>query len=223
MAKNKCEMKIMLRNTAVTSKPGTFGTTIKKHWTEFADALSKEVIMYGGNAAKKACDELLQLATERIPVGTNEHSAKLHDSADLSDIRTEGKGKNREHYVQVRNAKGQFGKKVTLEQHNDGSFSIPHTTGALKESGYVQHYKQRERDGGKTGYRVVFDTRKVDARSAMNNFNYAYIVHEDGYPSAKKEHHGKFFLKIPYEQNKQKWLNDIAEECKKALERRRRR
>jgi hypothetical protein len=182
--------------------------------------------MYGGNAAKAACDELLALATENIPIGDDGYSSRMHESA-KTDIRESGKGKNKEYYVQTRNSKGQYGKKVNLEQMNDDTFSIPHTPGALKESGYVQQYKQRERDGGKTGYRVCFDTRKVDPRSAANNFNYAYIVHEDGYPHGEgwdsSKHKGKFFLALPYHQNKRRWLQDIANECKKALERSRRR
>ena len=88
----------------------------------------------------------------------------------------------------------------------DAKALAPVDKGNLQESARVEEKTNRK---GITRYEINFDTRRTEGRSRGNNFNYAYIQHED--LSYKHKIGQAKFLETPYYQRRNEFLKRIAD------------
>ena len=101
---------------------------------------------------------------------------------------------------------GEEAKACAEDLMEDAKDLAPVDEGNLQDSAQVDELINRK---GITRYEVSFDTRRTEGRSRGNNFNYAYIQHED--LSFKHKIGQAKFLETPYHQRRDEFLKRISD------------
>lgn len=213
---------------------------LKKHLKGELDSIVQAVEFGADNASRECANELLNDSLKIVPIAkeADESNDFTFTETSIGNVRrmsewgvfgsVEFKERakalkviaenhlTKGEYIQFRDYDGTMGERHYINRNAKRQRVFEHNAEALFDSGRVDKLK----DEGKKliGYKVSYDTRRTDTRSFVNNFNYAIKQHED---STLKHAPGKtsHFLRNPYNAKRQKFLDYIAEETKKAIER----
>ena len=214
---------VVFRGASVKGASGKFESFLDKKWNEMSDALVQKVMIYGGEEAKRCAEDLLKAAKDQAPVSV-EHNYNLGETLESAQAAIGRRGKvskasskvGHDLNVQMRTTLGTYTKAIPVYRDKDTN-KLKFTDekpygGSLRDSGLVEPFNTKS---NRTGYSVSFDTRRTDARSVENNFNYAYIQHE------KLEYKHKVgnakFLERPYTDMKEEFKRRLAQEVKNGI------
>jgi hypothetical protein len=211
---------LSFRGATVKGESGKFEAWLGKKWDEIADALVQKAMLYGDEEARKCAEDLLKDAKALAPVAQY-HFQKLGNSVESAG-KVLGKRANvskastqvgHDVNIQFRNKAGRFEKAIPAIKTSKGIEPLEKLPGGnLRDSGEVVQVESRR---GKKGYAVSFDTRRTDERSRENNFNYAYIQHED-LTFRHKEGQAKF-LEQPYLERKAEFIERLGKSQQQAM------
>lgn len=214
-------VQVSFRGATVKGESGKFESFLGKKWDEIADALVQKAMFYGEKEAENCAKDLLKAAKALAPVAPH-HFQKLGSSikgakevlGKRANVSKASHKVGHDVNIQFRDWEtGKFQKSIPAIYTSKGIEPLQKLPGGnLRDSGEVVAVETKR---GKTGFAVSFDTRRTDQRSRENNFNYAYIQHEN--LSFKHTQGQAKFLEEPYHQMKADFIKRLGESQQQAM------